>query len=153
MAADSGIRPSCLPHAVGPERQSIVVLQECDDMKRAAIAAIGIAAILGCARVDPIERVVLTESSNSHFPSGMFKPLRLRATASPQDVVRLAITHHDPLDLNVLSGVTIVTNRTVQICGESYTAALVQRSIGRQQVVLIRYDSNFSGWWSRVYED
>jgi len=115
-------------------------------MTRGILALIGLLIVLGCARTDPIERVVRSESANPYFSSGMFRAVPLPASASPQEVVGRVILGH-------AGAVTIVTNRTVQISSDSYTAALVQRSVGRQQVVLIRYEPEFSGWWNRVYGD
>lgn len=121
-------------------------------MKRVLPAVFGFVALLGCGRIDPIESVVRSESSNPYFPSGMFKPLRLPATATAEEVVCQIFSNRVALGSGELSGLTILTNRVVQISGESYTVALVRTSVG-EHVVLVKYSQQSHGWWSRVYDN
>src|SRR5262249_47255546 len=100
-----------------------------------------IALLLGCRPTDPINRVVRKESSNGHFPSGLYSPIKLPSTASEIEVVTKVLSRP----------VKILTSREVRIHDELYKAVLVEVTNGRK-VVLIRYDER-GGWWSRVYED
>lgn len=103
-----------------------------------------LAVALGCRPKDPIERVVQEESANGHFPSGMYRPIDLPATASPEQVIGKVFG----------APLKVVTNREVRISDDLYTAVVVESGGGRK-VVLIRYERGpkLSGWWSRVYDD
>lgn len=116
-------------------------------MKLSTLAIFSLAALLGCQPIDPIDRVVRKESSNEYFPSGMWKPIDLPATASAEEVIGKLFA----------TPIRILTNREVRISEDLYRAALVETGGGRK-VVLIRYDKDrnptkkLKGWWSRVYD-
>ena len=113
-------------------------------MKVLVLVILSLAVALGCRPSDPIERIVQEESANDFFPSGLYKPIDLPATASPEQVIGKLFG----------APIKVLTNREVRISESLYTAALVETS-GRRKVILIRYNpgAKLSGWWSRVYDD
>jgi hypothetical protein len=115
--------------------------------------------LVGCGHRDPIDRIVKEDSADPHFPSGMFMPIRLPATASVGEVAARALGLAE-------TNITILESRQVHISyGDedklvplervSYTAVLVDTSSGRKVVLLqFQQDSHHppGGWWSRDYD-
>jgi|SRR6266850_3405906 len=115
--------------------------------------------LAGCGHQDPMERIVKEQSANPHFPSGMFMPIRLPATASVGEVAARAVGLAE-------TNIAILETRQVHISyGDkdklvppelvSFTAVLVDSSSGRKVVLLqFQQDSHHppGGWWSRDYD-
>jgi len=119
-------------------------------------------ALTGCGQRDPIDRVVRQASSDPFFRNGMWKPILLPATASPEQLASAVFKQ----DFSELGNVTkILETKKVQIAykdmtnevpNATYTAVLVDADIGRK-VILFQYSENkrdkrISGWWHRVYD-
>jgi hypothetical protein len=115
----------------------------------------------GCSHRDPIDRIVKEESSNQDFPSGMFMPIRLPATASAAELASRALGFEQ-----LATNCTVLETRQVRIHEDSplppelikYTAVLVDTTSGRK-VILLQFqqytkhtNSLPGGWWSRVYD-
>ena len=123
--------------------------------------------LTGCGHRDPIDRVVRQASANPWFGNGLFMPIRLPATATPQQLTSAAFKQ----DISELCSVTnIIESRKVQIIRKgmpkdiidekhidyfTYAAVLVDTDVGRK-VVLFHYfdggkDKKAAGWWHQVY--
>jgi len=106
--------------------------------------------LTGCTHKDPIDRVVNEESKNPFFGNGIFRPISLPTNAPIGEVVTQVFESPATLPIPV-AGMNIVTQRQVNIFGETYTAVLV-RTLHEQKVVLLQYSPYANGWWSCIYD-
>jgi hypothetical protein len=109
-----------------------------------------------CGHRDPIDRIVEQDSADPFFPTGMFTPIRLPATASAAEVASRALGQSG-------TNITVLETRQVQIHADSglpaelvnFTAVLVNTTSGLK-VVLLQFQKDSQnppgGWWSRVYD-
>lgn len=122
---------------------------------RLAFFSIVAALLAGCAKTpDPIDRLV-ADCSTSHgeWENGEYPTLNLPETASPEEVIK-TIFEKIGFDKGHVTSHKILRIRHVRIRGslpDSYTAALVQTDLG-EKIVLFKYGSSRTGWWSRVFD-
>jgi hypothetical protein len=81
---------------------------------------------------------------------GMYSPMRLPRTASPEQLIARII------ETTSFAGGKVKTYqaaevRMVRISGVPYTAVLIETNVGRK-IVLLRYEEHVAGWWSRIYD-
>jgi hypothetical protein len=126
-------------------------------MKTSLPACLCAAILLGCASDDPITRLVAKCEADQHsgpgevFPSGLFSPIELPASASIIDLVSQAI--HD-------TNFNILATRKVKIADEwvtslqydfNYTAVMISTG-SEKKIVLLRFQASSKGWWNRVFD-
>ena len=120
-------------------------------------------ALAGCGHPNPIDRIVKEESANGTFPSGIFTPIYLPATASIREVTSNVLARATAP--STVTNITILQVQHVTIdfenmskellpFGPTYTAVLVNTTLG-QKVVLLQYEGSSTNspsyWWNRVY--
>jgi len=121
------------------------------------------AVLTGCGQRDPIDQVVRQESSNPYFGNGLFVPIHLPATTSPEQLASAIFNRDSSTSGNKAN---ILETKKVQIRYKdspedarpdacSYIAMLVDTASGRK-VVLLQYHEGGSkglgGWWHQVYD-
>jgi hypothetical protein len=119
-----------------------------------ALFSIFAALLVGCApKPDPIDFLVKDLSSSSLWDNGIFPMLGLPETASIEQVVSETFKKTG-FDKGQVTSFKILRVRQVHIHGslpDLYTAVLVQTDLG-EKIVLLKYQGDAAGWWSRVYD-
>ncbi len=123
------------------------------------LAVLLVTSVTGCSRADPIDRLAAKLSSDPNFPSGMFRPILLPATAPPEKVV--AAIFDQAAFKGRVTRYKILKIRRVRIAyGQpheappevsNYTAVLIDTNLGRK-IVLLQSTQVAGGWWHRVYD-
>jgi hypothetical protein len=111
-------------------------------MKTRSLAILGLIALWGCTKQDPINHLVQQASSNPYFGSGIYTPIYMPSNAPINEVVKQAIH---------LGSINVVTQRDVNINSVRYKAILVETG-SRRRVVLLRYEPPVQRWWNGVYD-
>jgi hypothetical protein len=119
------------------------------NMKTFWLTILGAIISSGCTPKDAIDRVVQQESSSPAFRNEPFKKINLPVTAPINEVITQAFEKTFPLPTHV-GNINVITQRSVNIKGDLYTAILVETESG-QKVVLLRYEPTIQSWWNGVY--
>jgi hypothetical protein len=114
------------------------------------------AVLLGCASTDPIDRLVKKVSSDPWFTSGLYMPIHLPDTASPEQVVARAL-NVAPTNLMVIEVKRVTISYGNQIKIDPKSTEYVAVFVGTKPVytvVFIQYrpDKYAPGWWWRAYD-
>ena len=121
---------------------------------RRTIAVIWLISLLGCSTPDPIS--VLTNRLNDEvgglWINGTYPIIHLPATATTTDVLNEAIKKTG-FDEGHIKKYKILTTRTVSLRAgntNEYCALLIDSDLGRK-ILLMRYEGEITGWWTRFY--
>ena len=109
----------------------------------AFIGVLGLGMILGCARQDPIDRVVMRVNSES-VPSYLYTPINLAESASPERCIS------ELANRGKFRAVKILKTRDVVTTFGHYTAVLVDAD-NRQEVVLLQ-PTKTNRWYWKIYD-
>lgn len=122
---------------------------------RRIIVAIGLLLLVGCSTPDPIG--VLTKRLNDDIGglwiNGMYPIIHLPSNASTKDVLDEAIKKTG-FDEGHIKRYNILNTRTVNLRAgttHEYSAILIDSDLGRK-VILMRYEGETTGWWTRFYD-
>jgi hypothetical protein len=118
----------------------------------APVAAVSAAPSASAATVgDAIGVLVAKLSASPLWTNGLSPTLPLPKTASVEAVLA-EMFQHVSFDPGPVTSHRILVTRRVHIGSEPepYTAVLVDTNLGRK-IVLLRYDGEELGWWSRVF--
>ena len=107
------------------------------------IGVLGLGVILGCARQDPIDRVVARVNSES-VPSYIYTPINLAESASPERCIS------ELANRGMLTAFRILETRDVVTTFGHYTAVLVDAD-KRQEVVLLQ-PMKTNRWYWKIYD-
>ena len=117
--------------------------------------------IISCTQrypADPVDRLVRELRGSTDFGDGIHTPIRLPATAKPEQVAAKVLT----LALNeTITNITVLEVKPVIISygykpgdipppGSEYTAILVDMK-PLQKIVLIKYQRDEFAWWNEIY--
>jgi len=104
---------------------------------------------------DPIDRLVARLSSDGMWQNGLFKPVDLPQSASPEEVISQVDKLTGLYQGGKLTSYRIIETRQVQIIssitGGKFTAVLLDTNLGKK-IVLLQYQGSKTGWWSRAYD-
>jgi hypothetical protein len=107
------------------------------------IEVLGLSVILGCARQDPIDRVVTRMNSES-VPSYLYTPISLAGSASPERCIAELANRGRLTNFKILEARDVVTTFG------HYTAVLVDAD-NRQKVVLLK-PVKTNAWYWKIYD-
>lgn len=101
---------------------------------------------------DAISRQVKKLDAHGLWTNGLSPNIDLPPTASTADVV-VKVLAAVGFDKGHVKTHRVLTEREVRVGTDPkpYRAALVETDLGKK-VLLMRYESDSSGWWSRVYD-
>jgi hypothetical protein len=118
----------------------------------ALLSGQGAVAQQAIAKVDPITRLVERLAASHLWRNGMYPDLGLPATATTDQVIA-RLFEMTSFEKGEVKQYRILETRQVQIGSRPgmYTAAIVQTDLG-SKVVLLKYESAVTRWWSRVYD-
>lgn len=107
------------------------------------------------AAADPIDQLVVRLSSNGMWQNGLFKPIDLPSSASPEEVIAQVDQKTGLYQNGKITSYQIVEIRQIQIHSsirnQNYTAVILDTNLGRK-ITLLQYQGSTAGWWSRVYD-
>ena len=109
------------------------------------------------AQPDAIDQLVARLSSPSHgmWHNGLYQPVSLPATASPDEVGTKVFQKYISMHGSHVGRHEVLATRPVRIPkagpSDAYTAVLVETNLGRK-IVLLQHESPGLGWWNRVYD-
>ena len=125
-------------------------------INKLSFAFAALVAMTGCNSGDPIDRLVNRVGSDSTFGNGMYLPIPLPNTTSPENVAAAALGYS-------LTNLVIIEVKPVDISyGDQrrlapettkYIGVLVRTKVG-DKIVFLQYQPNplEGGWWSRAYD-
>jgi hypothetical protein len=100
---------------------------------------------------DAIDELVARINSYPFGTSGIYQKIDLLPTASPDEIVKIALENDAP-NIGQVTTFKILTVRQVTLMQmvHPFTAVLVETNVGRK-IVLFRYEGAAVQWWSHVY--
>ena len=98
-----------------------------------------------CSASDDIDSFISKLSPFGIWENGIFIPILLSESASPQQVVTEVLSkyHFDKYSIVEIKDVTINSMK--------YSAALIDTNRGRK-IMLVRYYGGSSGWWNKMFD-
>jgi hypothetical protein len=103
--------------------------------------------------VDPIDRLAARLASTPLWNNGLSPQIDLPPTAATDEVVA-AVFERVSFDQGRATRHETLRTKPVSIGGDprEYVAVLVETNFGRK-IVLLRYEGQSIGWWSRVFDE
>ena len=119
------------------------------------VAIVCLLTTVGCSTPDPISALTkqLNTDDGEMWINGEYPVIHLPAYASTTDVLNEAVKMTG-FDAGHIKNYKILTTRVVSLDdgnAHEHLAILIDSDLGRK-IVLTRYESPITGWWTRFYD-